>query len=150
MMQHHRAQHHVELSIGEWQRLDKRVLEDNLDPSLARLLTRSCEHLRRGVNPIHRARGSNLALGRNRKGASSAAHIQDLLARGQACEAKDSFSKSTFATERQQPEREVIERRLVKNETGRTESLFCFLRICQFTSCVAVGRGSTSPIFLEQ
>jgi hypothetical protein len=118
MMQHHRAQHHVELSIGERQRLDQRVLEDNLDPSLARLLVGPREHLRRGVNPVHCVCGSNLALGRDRKRASSAAHIQDLLAGGQACEAKDLFPKSTFSTERQQPEREVIERRLVKDEAG--------------------------------
>src|SRR6266568_2613075 len=133
MMQHHRAQHHVELSIGERQRLDQRVLEDNIDPSLARLLVGPREHLRRGVNPVHCACGSNPALGRDRKRASSAAHIQDLLAGGQACEAKDLFPKSTFSTERQQPEREVIDRRLVKNEAGGTECLFCFRRIRQFT-----------------
>ncbi len=79
-MQHHRAQHSVEVTIGERQRLGKPILEDNLDAGLARLLTGPGNHLRRGVDPVHRAHRPDLPLGRNRKGARSAAHIQDSLA----------------------------------------------------------------------
>src|SRR5579863_1797744 len=100
MMQHHRAQHNVELCILEWQRLHKPVLEDDLDPSPGRLLTGPCEHLRRGVNPVHRASCPDLPLGRDCQGACSAAYIQDVLAGGQASEAKDFFSKSPLSTER--------------------------------------------------
>ena len=131
-MQHHRAQQNVELCIGEWQRLDKPVLEDNLDPGLPRLFIGPCEHLRRGVNPVHRARRPDLLLGRDRKGAGSAAHIQDLLARRQAGETKNSFSKTFLSTERQQPQCEVVECRPVKNQARRTECLFWLRSIGQF------------------
>lgn len=76
-MQHHRAQHGVELSIGKWQRLGKPVSECNLDAGLSRLLIGPDNHLRGGVNPVHRACRPDLPLGRNCKSARSAAYIQD-------------------------------------------------------------------------
>jgi hypothetical protein len=80
MMQHHRAQHSVEVNIGEWQGLGKPAFENNLDAGLSRLLACSGNHLRRSVDPIDRAPRPHLPLGDHRKGACSAAYIQNSLA----------------------------------------------------------------------
>jgi len=80
-MQHHRAQHSVEVTIGERQRLGKPILALTTHTGDTAALLRevggativnlaSEDEIREGLSP----------LGRNRKGARSAAHIQDSLA----------------------------------------------------------------------
>lgn len=119
MMKHHRGQYSVELSVGKRQRLGKPILEDNLDAGLSRLLTRPGNHLRRRVDPVHRARGPDVPFGCDRKGSCPAAHIQDRLARFEARQAEHLLTKDPLPTERYQPDQEIIAGRPVQEQASR-------------------------------
>jgi hypothetical protein len=108
MMKHQRAQDNVEMCVRKWQRFDNPIFEDNLDLRLSRLLTCPGNHLRRRVDPIYRACWPDMRFGGDRKGPCSTAHIQNGFARLKARQAENLLTKSTFPSQRHQPDQEII------------------------------------------
>src|SRR6516164_7122762 len=92
-MQHHCAQHYVELCSGERQRLSERAFESDLHSGFPRLLLRPCNHLRRGVDPADSSSRPNASLRHNRKRSRAATYIQYRLARLKFCQIEGLASK---------------------------------------------------------
>jgi hypothetical protein len=81
VVQHQRAQHHVEPRIGKRQRFGDRDLERHVDSGPGRLRSCACNHRGGRVDATDRAIGTNLAFGSNCQTPRSAPHVEDRFAR---------------------------------------------------------------------
>jgi hypothetical protein len=75
VMEHDRAQRNIEVTVRERDFLRQRLFEHNLCASLSGFLIRPRNHLRRSIDSVHRACGSDLPFGCNCKASCATAHI---------------------------------------------------------------------------
>src|SRR5688500_2990637 len=75
MVQHQRAQDDVEMASGKGERLDDLSPKGHVDPRLHRLSLRASNHLRRRVDSVDHARGTDAPLRRDGEGSRPAPHV---------------------------------------------------------------------------
>lgn len=118
VMEHQRVQDHVELRIGERQRLGDRVLECDVDACLRRLRDRACDHLGRRVDPGRAATRANPSPGSDRQGARSAPDIEHGFAASKMREGNQFFAEGAVPAVGQEPDEQVVARRPMEHATG--------------------------------
>ena len=107
MVEHHRAQHDVELPIGEWQRLRARDVERDVRMSARRFLPRASDHLRRGVDSANRG-NADAPLGGNRERPGPTPDVEDGLTGGDFAEVEHFLTKSTLSPQREKRDQQII------------------------------------------
>lgn len=103
----------------KWQCLGGRIFEDNVEAGPFRFSVRPRNHLRRRVDPVDNARRPDTPLGRDGKGARSAAYIQDRVSRLKRRQVENLFPKERLPAKCHEPNGEVIESRPVQDQAGR-------------------------------
>src|SRR5579871_725469 len=93
MVKHHTAQHYVELCVRKGKCFRHSSLKDDVNAGLSGFLLRPCEHLHRGIKPVHGTSNSDALLARNGERSRSAAYVKHRFATGHASQVQHFLSK---------------------------------------------------------
>src|SRR5215475_9131102 len=104
MMKHDGGQHDIELRVRKRKLLGKRFFENDFDAGLSRFFLCPGNHLRRGVHAVNRPCCPDLPFCRKSKRSSTAAHVQNRLARLKMRQMKQPLAEGPLSAERSQPD----------------------------------------------
>jgi hypothetical protein len=121
MMKHQRAEHAIEVAIGEWQLLGSRELKRHVRLGPRRFARRSRDHLRRRVDTSHATRRADVRRRRDRQRPGAAADVQHRLTAPDVGTLEETLAKGAFAAQSQQPREEVVPRGPMDDQPMRRE-----------------------------